>query len=219
MSRYSVLGPIPYFHCLVRREYTRNMVDGQGDYLEGIAVGILCIRGDSPSFQVILKEPRGGCAFTLPIQALVTRAALPVATVDVCPWDCFSDTFGVCELPALRRTPVRLLQDATMAEYRFTVAFTGTDLADDPEQRKLLHVVHREDGLIGAYPNNRLLFHDPALFGATCSEKPDFEALAQEFRAEGFSPYMADQQRLVLEPVRAMKSTYHDTFLGTAMSR
>lgn len=182
-----LLASIPYFRCYVRREYLRDLKDGHGDFLEATAVGVLCVRGDSLQFQIVLHEPLAGCAFLLPIEALVTRPCEPVATKVLQPWDVFSSDFGVCEFTALRRGAVRLLKDDCKAEYRFTLAFTGNDLSDDPAQRKFLHVALREDGLIGAYPNNRLVFIDRALFG-DLTAKPDFTTLTREFRAEGLAP-------------------------------
>ena len=179
-----LLAPIPYFKCLVRREYLRDMKDGHGQFLEATAIAVLCVRGDSLHFQIVLHEPLAGCAFTVPIEALVTRPVAPAATKVVQPWDCFSSDFGVCELTAVRRGAVNLIKDETSATYLFTIAFTGSDLADDPAQRKFLHVVARQDGHIGAYPNNRCVFIDRALFG-DLTDKPDFLTLTKEFRAEG----------------------------------
>lgn len=180
-----VLGNIPYIDCLVRKEFTQNLQSGHGEYIEAKAVAVLCVRGDSLQFQCIMKEPYAGCAFTLPIEALCTRPCPPAAATSVVqPWDAFSSEFGVCELTTVRRGAVKLLKDGVLAEYRFTLAYTGTDLADDPDQRKLLHVVLREDGLIGAYPNNRCVFLDRALFG-DLEAKPEFSTLSREFRAEG----------------------------------
>ena len=179
-----VLGSIPYFDCLVRQQYTQNLETGHGKFLAAKAVAVHCLRGDSLQFQVILKEPYAGAAFLLPIEALVSKPCEPRPTKDIQPWDCFSAEFGVCELTTIRRGAVKLIKDDAEAEYRFTLAFTGSDLADDPAQRKLLHVVHRADGLIGAYPNNRLIFQDRALFG-DMTETPGFTTLEREFRAEG----------------------------------
>lgn len=187
-----ILGDIPYFDCLIRKEYTQDFAGGHKEYLPAKAVSVLCIRGDSLQFQAVLKEPYAGVAFTVPIEALVTRACDPVPTKVVQPWDCFSSDFGVCQMAAVRRGAVRLLKDGVLAEYRFTIAFTGTDLADDPAQRKLLHVVLREDGLVGAYPNNRLVFLDTALFGdLDPAAKLEFATLSREFRAEGLQAAIA----------------------------
>jgi hypothetical protein len=178
-----LLASIPYLRCLVRREYVRDLKDGHGEYLEATAVAVLSVRGDSLHFQVVLHEPFAGCSFLVPIEALVTKPCEPVATKMAQPWDAFAPNIGVCEIEALRRTPVRILHEPASGVYRFTIASTGTDLADDPAQRKLLHVVTRDDGIVGAYPNNRCVFIDRALFG-DLTETPDFETLTHEFRAE-----------------------------------
>lgn len=180
-----LLENIPRFECLVRREYTRDLQDGHGEYLKASAEAILAVRSDSFWFQVVLHEPYAGAAFLLPIEALVTKPCPPVQTKELMPWDGFSSTIGICELRAVRRGAVRLLKERMLGEYRFSVASTGTDLADMPSQRKILHVVFREDGIIGAWPNNRMLFLDRALFGDFTAEKPDFLTLTPEFRAEG----------------------------------
>lgn len=179
-----LLENIPRFDCLVRREYTRDLQDGHGEYLKASAEAILSVRSDSFWFQVILHEPYAGAAFLLPIEALVTKPCKPVPTRELSPWDSFSSTIGICELRSARRGAVRLLRENMLGEYRFSVASTGSDLADMPSQRKILHVVFREDGIIGVWPNNRLVFIDRALYG-DFTERPDFLTLTQEFRAEG----------------------------------
>jgi hypothetical protein len=179
-----LLENIPRFDCLVRREYTRDLQDGHGEYLKASAEAILAVRSDSFWFQVILHEPYAGAAYLLPIEALVTKPCKPVPTKELMAWDAFSSTIGICELRSVRRGAVRLLKENLLGEYRFSVASTGSDLADMVSQRKILHVVFREDGIIGAWPNNRLIFLDRALFG-DLTAKPDFLTLTKEFRAEG----------------------------------
>jgi hypothetical protein len=132
----------------------------------------------------VLTAKHGGCAFLLPIEALVTKPCAPVPTVVVQPWDVSSSDFGVCEVPFVARGAVDVLPDRMRAQYRFTLDFVGTDLAEHPEQHKAIHVVFRSDGIIGAYPNNRLLWHDPAFWEVT-TERPPFESLSGEYRAEG----------------------------------
>ncbi len=181
-----IYGSIPFFECLVRAEYTRNRQDRHGEFYPAIAHAVRCIRGSSLWFQVILTRQHGGAAFLLPIEALVCRAdAVPVPVPRVIqPWDVSSSEFGVSQDAFTHRGAVEILPARIRGEYRFTIDFAGTDLAECPEQHKSLHIVFAADGLIGAYPNNRLLWHDPAFWTVT-SEKPDFEALAGEFRAEG----------------------------------
>jgi hypothetical protein len=180
-----IFASIPYFRCLVRREYTRDLKDGHGEYYEAVAHGVRCLRGHSLWFQTILTSgPGSGAAFLLPIQALVTQPCEPAGEMTyVQPWDVFSSDFGVTQLDFLARGRVEVLPARLPGRYRFTIDFIGSDLAEDPDQHKHLHVVHLDNGLIGAFPNNRLLWSDPAFWTVT-QERPDFLSLSSEFRAE-----------------------------------
>jgi len=180
-----IYGDVPFFECLVRREYTRNLEDGHGDYLPAVAHAVQCKRGRSLQFQVIFTGQHAGAAFLLPIEALCWKpCARPYDLTYVQPWDCFSETFTVHEASFVARGGVSVLPMGQRAQYRFTIDWAGSDLADDFEQHKHLHVCFLETGLIGAFPNNRLLWDDPA-FWTTTRDKPDFVSLAGEFRAEG----------------------------------
>lgn len=191
-----ILGDIPYFRCLVRSEYLQDLAQGHGEYLPCTAVAVHCIRGDSLHFEIVLHEPMAGVAFVVPIEALVTKPCNALIARSVQPWDCFSSDFGVIEMRTLRRAAVHMLSSNLLAEYRFTIAFTGGDLADDPAQRKLLHVVFREDGVIGCYPNNRLVFRDRALFGDMVALPKGITTLTREFRAEGMGALIALRQAM-----------------------
>lgn len=179
-----IYGSIPFFECLARAEYTRNRKDRHGEFYPAVAHAVRCVRGHSLWFQVIFTERHAGAAFMLPIEALVSKPCPPAPTAAVQPWDVFSSDFGVSADTFTARGALEVLPARTLAQYRFTIDFAGSDLAEHPEQHKALHVVFREDGVIGAYPNNRLLWSDPA-FWTTTTERPDFESLAGEFRAEG----------------------------------
>jgi hypothetical protein len=181
-----ILGSIPYFRCLVRKEYVRDLKDGHhGAYVDAIAHGIRCIRGQSLQFQVNLLDPLGGAACMLPIDALVWKECpRPDDTTYTGPWDVQASEFGVCELDFVKRGAVEVLPGRIAGQYRFTVSFAGSDLAEDAAQMKSLHVCFLENGLIGAFPNNRILWSDPA-FWDVMAERPDFESLHYEARAEG----------------------------------
>ena len=179
-----ILSSIPYFECLIRAEYTRDRKDRHGELYPAVAHAVRCVRGHSLWFQCILTERHAGAAFLLPIEALVHReCVMPENTAAVQPWDCSSSTFGVSEDTFTQRGAVTVLPWRESGQYRFTLDFAGSDLAEHPEQHKALHVIFVSNGLIGAYPNNRLLWHDPA-FWTTTTERPDFLSLSGEFRAE-----------------------------------
>lgn len=180
-----IYGDVPFFECLVRREYTRNLTDGHGEYLPAVAHAVRSIRGHSLWFQCIFTQRHAGAAFLLPIEALCWRPCdKPDAMTYVQPWDCFSETFTAHQSSFVGRGAVAVLPDRVPGQYRFTIDWAGSDLAEYPEQHKSAHVVFLETGLIGAFPNNRMLWSDPA-FWTVADEKPDFISLAGEFRAEG----------------------------------
>jgi hypothetical protein len=187
-----ISGSIPYFKCFVRREYTRNLADRHGEFIPAYAYGVRCRRGDTLFFQCMLCEPEadvpndtGGASFLVPIHAVCFRPCeAPPNVSAVAPWDVFSSDFGVCEFEMVRRGVVYVLPDKLEAEYLFSLDFTGSDLADENEQHKHLHIVRMACGWAGAFPNNRLLWRDDAMW-KVMDQRPDFVALAGEFRSEG----------------------------------
>lgn len=180
-----IMGNVPYFRCYVRGQYLRDRKRGHAEFVEAIAYGVRCVRGASLWFQCALGEPYGGAHFLLPIIALCHKPCdEPAEMTYVQPWDCFSSTFGVVEFDFVKRGEAYVMPERRPGQYRFTIDFTASDLADDMEQHKHLHVIFQASGLIGAFPNNRVLMPDAA-FWPMMDQKPDFESLNGEFRAEG----------------------------------
>jgi len=184
-----LLGSIPYFRCLVRREYTTAHKRGKGEYLAAIAMAAHCRRGRMLDFQVVFtgedengaKVQTGGAMFAMvPIVALSHQACADPEIADVAPWDVFSETFTVVELDLLTRMRMLSLPNRNGGRYLFTIDFCGSDLADDPEQHKQLHVCKMDSGHFGAFPNNRMLLEDPAQW-VTLTERPDFESDGREY--------------------------------------
>jgi hypothetical protein len=188
-----LLDSIPYFHCLVRKEYTRNLVDGHGKYLKAVAVAAWCRRGSMLGFQTVFtgedaqgKEvPTGGAMFAqLPIRALCWKPCDEPADIDaIAPWDVFSETFTVAPIQFLKGIRAVVMPGGFPGRYLFSLDFCASDLADDPGQHKQLHIVKVDDGWFAAVPNNRLLLEDRA-FWKTAAARPEFTELAQHFSAE-----------------------------------
>lgn len=180
----TIYGSIPFFECFVRAEFTRDRKDRHGEFYPAVAHAVRCVRGHSLWFQVIFTKQHAGAAFLLPIEALCCHPCAYEPAGIVQPWDTFSSEFGVSEIDFVRRGAVSEVRLGMRGQYRFTIDFVGSDLAEYPDQHKHLHVCFFEDGTIRALPNNRLLWSDPA-FWTTTTEKPDFLSLSGEFRAEG----------------------------------
>lgn len=197
----NIFGSIPFFDCLVRAEYTQGLQAKHGEFIPAVAHAVRCVRGHSLWFQCMLLEPYGGCAFMLPIEALAWKPCeKPADMTYVQPWDAFSSEFGICEIDFVRRGAVEVLPDRIKGQYRFTIDWSGSDLAEHVEQHKHLHVCLLENGLVGAFPNNRLLWSDPA-FWKTVDTLPRFASLPGEYRAEG-------NQHLMRTPMPAPVTEY-----------
>jgi len=182
-----IMGNVPYLKTYVRKQYLHNLTKGHGEFVEAIAYGVRCVRSSSLWFQCALGDPYGGAHFLVPIKALCWQPCEePDDMTMIQPWDCFSSDFGVVEFDFLKKGAAYVLPNRTPGQYHFTLDFTGTDLADDMEMHKHLHIVYQETGLIGAFPNNRVLMPDEA-FWKPMDEgfKPDLTSLDVECRAEG----------------------------------
>lgn len=188
-----LLGSIPYFRCFVRREYTTAHQSGHGEYLSAIAFAAHCRRGRMLDFQVVFTGEdgfgrpvqTGGAMFAMvPIQALCDEPRpAPESIDDIAPWDVFSETFTVVELDMLTRMRMLSLPNRKPGRYLFTIDFCLSDLADDPEQHKQLHVCKMDAGHFGAFPNNRMLLNDPAQW-KVLTERPNFTSDGREYFAE-----------------------------------
>lgn len=181
-----------FFGGYMRREFTQNLEDGYGEYIPCIIHGLRVVRGRSLEFQAVLADDEhAGVGFLAPIHAFCWRIPdEPRAKGEVVdmtyiqPWDCFSDTFGVHEFEFHRRMRCLVLPDRREARYRFSLDFVGSSLAEWNEQHKHLHIVEMQDGSIGAFPNNRLLWLEPAIWKHPPETLPKLTALDGEWMAE-----------------------------------
>ena len=218
-----IIGSLPQsFDGFLRREYTRNLIDGHGDYYPCHIHGLRLVRGSSIQLQCVLldgawrvgfppitredwanlspAEPSvtfheddgsPGCGFLAPIEAFCWRipdkSRLPGQRPDmtyVQPWDTFSETFGIHEFEFHRRMRALILPDRIPARYRCSLDFIGSSLAENNDQHKHLHLFDMDDGSIGAFPNNRVLWIEPAAWRAPTEARPDFLSLSGEWIAE-----------------------------------
>lgn len=187
-----IIGSLPQsFDGFIRREYTRNLEDGHGDYYPVHIHGLRVVRGSSLQFQSVFTGKFAGAGFMAPIEAFCWRIPdRPRAPGEkpymryVQPWDTFSETFGIHEFEFHRRMKALILPDRVPARYRCSLDFIGSSLAENNDQHKHLHLFDMEDGSIGAFPNNRVLWIEPAAWDKPTEERPDFLSLSGEWIAE-----------------------------------
>jgi hypothetical protein len=177
---------------LVRKEFTQNFKNGQGEYIEANIVGLRCQEGASLQFQVRFQQGEyTGAMFCLPLQAICWRPCERPPVELVQPWDTFSSDFCAHEFSLLKNSQAWLLNvdkcegyDLRLrSKYLWTYDFQGNALADCFEQHKQLHFLQVEGGWFAAVPNNRMLSDDSA-FGRLGEVLPRFESLAADFCGE-----------------------------------
>jgi hypothetical protein len=188
-----IVGNVPrFFQGYLRREWTRNLEDSYGEFIPCVIHAMRVQRGRSLQFQCLIVDgPGTGAGFLAPIQAFCwkepDKPREPGDLIDMTyiqPWDVFSDTFGTEVFELHDRMRCLILPDRRPARYRFTIDFTGSSLAEMDVQHKHLHVVDLDDGSIGAFPNNRVLWVAPEWYDEPTTERPDFVALNYEAMAE-----------------------------------
>ena len=150
---------IPYFKAWVRREYTKNLEEYQGQFLHCMVIGVTTLPNRTLSFQVIFtgcesdesleeQNVHGGAMWArLPLTALVADTPLEEWPEELPPylaqpWDCMSHWHSVYKLERASPAPWIAKVDGEFypAKYYFTVDYTDSEVADDPAQHKQSHV-------------------------------------------------------------------------------
>jgi len=189
-ANYIIGSCRPWKYGYIRREYTRGLIDGHGEYFFGAIHGLRVIEGESLWLQIMLMEAHAGAGFLAPIEAFchripdAPRQPGPVDKTYIQPWDTFSSSFSVHQFELHRNMRALILPDRRPGAYWCSLDFAESSLAEDTTQHKHLHLFLMADGSIGAFPNNRILWDDPAFCKPT-ETKPDFVSLWGDFRAEG----------------------------------
>ena len=199
---------IPHFKCWVRKEFTNNHQEYQGEYLHALAIAVNTIPDRCLSFNVVFtgcdedENIHGGAMWArLPITALVADTVLEewpelMQTRLAQPWDCSSRNHAIIVMDRVSSSPWLCKIDGEFytGRYMFTVDYTDSYISDDPAQHKQSHVLELIDagpytGNIIALPNNRVRVTNPALW-VTGEGAPDFAPSQYIHSAEIDSSYM-----------------------------
>ena len=209
-----LISNIPHFKCWVRREFTHNHEQYQGEYLHALAIAVNTIPDRSLSFQVVFTGEESNCDdwdegnihggamwARMPIQALVADIPMedypkPMEDHLAQPWDCEARDHSVVTMDRVSSSPwiAKIDGGFYQAKYLFTVDYTNTDIADDPAQHKQSHVLYLTDageytGNFVALPNNRVRATNPALWRVG-EGPPDFSPSQWIHSAEKHDSYM-----------------------------
>jgi hypothetical protein len=127
----------------------------------GVVHTVVCIEGRALSFNILLDN--GANYSRAPIHALrLTETAPEGNLTEQQPWDCLADTCQVYESPVLTGLRVTM-KNGKQGVCLFTIDYPATGWAALPDQHKEHHLIHGDDGLLYAMPNNYLCWHEKAL--------------------------------------------------------
>jgi hypothetical protein len=187
----------------IRREYLRDLRDGQGEYVKSWWVSLKSIWGRSFYFEAYIPE-YGALYDKLPISAFlnwesdhpdkprILEKDLPLSDLQY--WDCFDYDSEITEKQFLYTMSVEVKHRSGYisegGKYLFTIDSchrdkNNTDLtfSELPEEHKSHNCVILPNGQIGLYPNNRCRWKDESLTPKTL-KKPDFLVSTRNFTTE-----------------------------------
>ena len=176
----------------MRKEYTYNHEQYEGEYLHALAIAVNTIPDRCLSFNVVFtgcdedENIHGGAMWArMPITALIADNRLEewperMQTHLAQPWDCSSRNHALIIMDRISSSPwiCKIGGEFYTGRYMFTIDYTDSHISDDPAQHKQSHVLVLLDadqytGNIVALPNNRVRITNPALWEAG-EGAPDF---------------------------------------------
>lgn len=133
------------------------------DFTEAYLMAVDCRSGDLIRFSVYLKT--GAIWSGLPIVALhcdrfskIHDETFILENEDLQPYSCLEGPVTVFSYDLLKNAKASCLYGE--CRYLFTINYSGSGLAEDPEQHKTHNVVVLKNGQLAAFPNNFIRFSD-----------------------------------------------------------
>ena len=179
-----LLGETPYIPCFIRNEFFFNEERGRGEFTEAVLFGFRAEPGRSLFFQVMLSS--GAQWARVPIHMVCSQPCDPLPLDQCCWWDSYGYEFQVVALPFLKDHLVTALgRDGIIrtGNYLFTIDWMQSGWSEIPDQHKNHHVIVLKTGQWIAYPNNRLVWHDPSWI--TPAPNREWKTPTKVYRVEG----------------------------------
>lgn len=184
--RNHIIGDVPPFNCLVRREFLRDFRDGYGEFERAIAIGGV-LRKDMALCVTVLLEC-GALWYELPLHAICWKECEPKELKFHQRWDCLSGEWTAHRYEHLRHLAVEVVPYAAdpgagtlPGSYMFTIDMSGSFYADHPAEHKTLNIIALDSGHIVAMPNNKVLFRDETF---TSLAMPDYVRNSRHYFCE-----------------------------------
>jgi hypothetical protein len=139
------------------------------DFTSGYLTAVKSVDGNCLMFTVMLDN--GAMYSNLPIEVIYCarygeiNPEVTFTTAQLQPYSCLDGDIEIVEYGVARHSEmmVKIAGLDIAARYLFTIDYNGTDLADDPEQRKTHNIVCLVSGQLAALPNNKCLFMNKSL--------------------------------------------------------
>ena len=158
-------------HIYVWVKAEKVMATAPGNLIPAVWFGLSATPARALGCHVLLEN--GAMLADLPLNYLAHEPSPEVPGPDlrhVQEWDSFGWDITTVAFDYLRDLHIQILAVDKPTEppyatintgtYLFTLDFIDNGWSDNPEQHKTMNVIARDDGWIGAYPNDRLIWHD-----------------------------------------------------------
>ena len=198
----TLVANLPPTKVWVRREYLRDLRDGEGEYTLGYWVTCKSLTGRALYFETYLTE-YGALYDKLPISAFLSwdpdhphkpeppKPDLPLTDLQF--WNGFDTGLTVVEKNLIFNMDFEVMtrdNGIMKGTYLFTIDNYHAHrnepdfyFAESPDEHKSHNIIELENGQIGAYPNNRCRMTDPSLSNHDL-KMPDFKVSTRYFNVE-----------------------------------
>jgi len=159
----TLVADTPYTEAFVRREFLYDEASHVGEFVPCVVFGFRAEPARVPMFQIMLDS--GAQWARVPIHKLCSKPCEPLALEQSSWWDSYGYEFAVHSFAFLKNMTVTAMgRDKVIRQgkYLFTIDWMKTGWSEVPDQHKNHHVIALDDGPWIAYPNNRLVWHDPS---------------------------------------------------------
>lgn len=180
----TLISDTPYIKAYIRKEFLFDEKEHYGEFVPAVVFGVRVEPARVPMFQVMLES--GAQWARVPINMVCSKPCESLPIEQCVWWDSYGYEFSVQSFAFLKNHAVSALgQDGKIrcGNYLFTLDWMQTGWSEIPDQHKNHHIIALNSGQWIAYPNNRLVWHDPAWI--TPAPDKEWETPTKSYFVEG----------------------------------